>query len=302
MESGGASPIPQPATAGATTTPPERRKTKICVYCGASPGSRPEHMEAARQLARVMAANDIGLGESPSCPLFCLCCLQGVFFLSFFSLLLSLADPPKKKKEKKKKKKQNANQKQVYGGGTIGLMGEIARTLVSLAGPDAVHGIIPEPLVRYERDPTYTSSTSTSSNGSKKEGERLAIPEESVFGRTTIVPDMHTRKRLMAQEVIAGGPGSGFVALPGGFGTMEELLEMCTWNQLGIQSRGICVLNVNGFYDGLLSWIHKSIEEGFIRPDNAEILKSAATPEDAIRALAEYKLSESVLKLQWGNE
>lgn len=251
MESGGASPIPQPATAGATTTPPERRKTKICVYCGASPGSRPEHMEAARQLARVMAANDIGL---------------------------------------------------VYGGGTIGLMGEIARTLVSLAGPDAVHGIIPEPLVRYERDPTYTSSTSTSSNGSKKEGERLAIPEESVFGRTTIVPDMHTRKRLMAQEVIAGGPGSGFVALPGGFGTMEELLEMCTWNQLGIQSRGICVLNVNGFYDGLLSWIHKSIEEGFIRPDNAEILKSAATPEDAIRALAEYKLSESVLKLQWGNE
>lgn len=73
MESGGASPIPQPATAGATATPPERRKTKICVYCGASPGSRPEHMEAARQLARVMAANDIGLGESstppsPLCP------------------------------------------------------------------------------------------------------------------------------------------------------------------------------------------------------------------------------------------
>lgn len=183
-------------------------------------------------------------------------------------------------------------------------MGEIARTLVSLSGPDAVHGIIPEPLVRYERDPTYTSTSSTpssSSNGNKKE-EGLAIPEESVFGRTTIVPDMHTRKRLMAQEVIAGGPGSGFVALPGGFGTMEELLEMCTWNQLGIQSRGICVLNVNGFYDGLLSWISKSIEEGFIRPGNAEILKSAATPEEAIRALAEYKLSESVLKLQWGNE
>lgn len=68
MESGGASPMPQTATplkGDATgTPPPDQRKTKICVYCGASPGSKPEHMEAARQLARVMAANDIGLGES----------------------------------------------------------------------------------------------------------------------------------------------------------------------------------------------------------------------------------------------
>lgn len=175
-------------------------------------------------------------------------------------------------------------------------MGEIARTLVSLSGPDAVHGIIPEPLVRYERDPTYTSTSND------EDGKRLAIPEEAVFGRTTIVPDMHTRKRLMAQEVQAGGPGSGFVALPGGFGTMEELLEICTWNQLGIQDKGICVLNVNGFYDGLLSWIQKSVEEGFIRPGNARILAAADTPEGAIKALAEYKLSESVFKLQWGNE
>lgn len=180
-------------------------------------------------------------------------------------------------------------------------MGEIARTLVSLSGPDAVHGIIPEPLVRYERDPTYTASAVSVKvvNGGDKQ---LAIPEEAVFGRTTIVPDMHTRKKLMAQEVGAGGPGSGFVALPGGFGTMEELLEICTWNQLGIQNKGICVLNVNGFYDGLLSWIKKSVEEGFIRPGNADILVSAATPEEAVRALATYKLSESVLKLKWGNE
>lgn len=177
-------------------------------------------------------------------------------------------------------------------------MGEIARTLVSLAGPDAVHGIIPEPLVKFERDPTYTSSTT---NGSST-GANLAIPEESVFGRTTIVPDMHTRKRLMAQEVAAGGPGSGFVALPGGYGTMEELLEAATWNQLGIQSLGICLLNVNGFYDGLLGWILKSVEEGFIRPGNASILVSANTPEEAIQALREYTVSESQFKLQWGNE
>lgn len=183
----------------------------------------------------------------------------------------------------------------VYGGGTVGLMGEIARTLVSLAGVEAVHGVIPEPLVRYERDPTYTSSVT---NG----GRNLAIPDESVFGRTTIVPDMHTRKKMMAQEVQAGGPGSGFVALPGGFGTMEELLEICTWNQLGIQRSGICVLNVNGFYGGLVSWVQKSIDEGFIRPGNAAILRSADTAEEAVRLLAEYKTPDSVLKLHWGNE
>jgi uncharacterized protein (TIGR00730 family) len=177
-------------------------------------------------------------------------------------------------------------------------MGEIARTLVSLAGPDAVHGIIPEPLVKFERDPTYTSTTT---NGSSTGGD-LAIPDESVFGRTTVVPDMHTRKRLMAQEVAAGGPGSGFIALPGGFGTMEELLEAATWNQLGIQSLGIVLLNVNGFYDGLLGWIEKSVEEGFIRPGNASILVSAKTSEEAIQALKDYKVSESQYKLQWGNE
>ncbi|KAF3771026.1 hypothetical protein M406DRAFT_247639 [Cryphonectria parasitica EP155] len=228
-------------------TPSKTSKRKICVYCGSSPGSKPEHMAAAAQLAVVMAANDIGL---------------------------------------------------VYGGGTVGLMGEIARTLVSLSGPDAVHGIIPAPLVKYERDPTYTSTVSHPANGDKP----LAIPEESIFGRTTVVPDMHTRKKMMAQEVQAGGPGSGFIALPGGFGTMEELLEICTWNQLGIQRSGICVLNVNGFYDGLINWIGKSIDEGFIRPGNAEILVSASTPEEAVKALADYKTPDSVLKLSWGNE
>ncbi|KAI7775706.1 hypothetical protein LA080_006435 [Diaporthe eres] len=244
---GASAPVPETSTPSSLSNGhAEQRRTKICVYCGASPGNKPEHMESARQLAKVMAANNIGL---------------------------------------------------VYGGGTVGLMGEVARTLVSLAGADAVHGIIPEALVKFERDPTYTSTTTNGNTGAE-----LAIPEESLFGRTTVVPDMHTRKRLMAQEVAAGGPGSGFIALPGGFGTMEELLEAATWNQLGIQSLGICLLNVNGFYDGLLGWIDKSVEEGFIRPGNASILVSAQTPEEAIQALREYKVSESQYKLQWGNE
>jgi uncharacterized protein (TIGR00730 family) len=231
-------------------------------------------------------------------------------------------------------------------------MGELASTLVSLSGPDAVHGIIPEALVRHERDPDYTSKsaspaartplahngngTSADTNGGgggggtslakaatlaaaaqaaeaaapaakaggaeegeEEEASSLPVPSESRFGKTTVVKDMHSRKQMMAKEVLAGGPGSGFLALPGGYGTIEELVEICTWNQLGIHDKGVCVLNVNGFYDGLLGWIRRSIDEGFIRQGNGEILKEATTPEEAIQALRDYKVSDHVLKLSW---
>ena len=184
----------------------------------------------------------------------------------------------------------------MYGGGTVGLMGEVAKTLVSLSGPDAVHGIIPEALVRYERDPTYTSTHAHESDA------QLPVPEEKIWGRTTVVRDMHTRKKMMAQEVIAGGPGSGFIALSGGYGTLEELFETATWNQLGIHGKGVCILNINGFYDGILAWIRKSVEEGFIHGGNAHILVEAKTANEAIKALSEYKVSDSVMKLSWGNE
>jgi uncharacterized protein (TIGR00730 family) len=176
-------------------------------------------------------------------------------------------------------------------------MGEVAKTLVSLSGSDAVHGIIPEALVRYERDPHYTS-TQVNGNGNAN----LAVPEEKVFGRTTVVKDMHTRKQMMAQEVLAGAPGSGFIALSGGYGTMEELLETATWNQLGIHNKGICVLNINGFYDGILDWIKKAVTEGFINGGNANIIAEAKTADDAITALRDYKVSSAQMKLSWGNQ
>lgn len=184
-------------------------------------------------------------------------------------------------------------------------MGEIAKTLVSLSGPDAVHGIIPEALVRYERDMTYTSTvahTNGNTNGNGTPVAHLAIPDEKTWGRTTVVKDMHTRKQMMAQEVMAGGPGSGFIALSGGYGTVEELLETATWNQLGIHTNGICVLNIAGFYDGILDWIKKSVAEGFIRAGNADILATATDAEGAVRALREYKGSDSRLKLSWNSQ
>lgn len=180
----------------------------------------------------------------------------------------------------------------VYGGGTVGLMGEVARTLCELKGPAAVHGIIPEALVKYERDGTYQTVNK----------DNQVVPDEATYGRTTVVRDMHTRKKLMAEEVFAGGPGSGFIGLPGGYGTMEELFEVITWNQLGIHKNGICLLNINGYYQGILDWINKAGEEDFVREANKNIVVTATTGDEAITLLRDYQPSAAIYKLQWGSQ
>ena len=203
----------------------------------------------------------------------------------------------------------------VYGGGTSGLMGELARTLVTLSGPKAVHGVIPRALVKVEpgyengssngdKQPPASSSASTSAAG--KTAERIIRdPEvlgESDFGTTTVVPDMHTRKRLRAAKVQEGGPGSGFVALAGGFATIEEVMEMTTWNQLGIHHLGVVLLNVSGYWDGLLTWVRKAVEDGYISPANGHILVEAKDVADVWPRLVEYKVSSARMKLNWGEE
>jgi uncharacterized protein (TIGR00730 family) len=227
------------ATNGSSTN--GHARTKICVYCGASAGASPAHIEAARELGRVMAANNIDL---------------------------------------------------VYGGGTVGLMGEVAKTIVAINGPKAVHGIIPEALVKYERDGTYQTVNSNNQ----------VVPDREVYGMTTVVEDMHTRKKLMAEEVFSGGPGSGFIGLSGGFGTVEEIFETTTWNQLGIHSQGIVLLNIEGYWDGIIQWMDRAAEEGFVKPANKDILVTSNTPEGAIKALREYKVSGSIYQLQWGKQ
>lgn len=120
----------------------------------------------------------------------------------------------------------------VYGGGTVGLMGEVARTLVSLSGPSAVHGIIPAALVKLEQnyeEATKQAEQEALDNGlpPSASGPRNVINEQ-LYGRTTVVKDMHTRKQMMAQEVLRGGPGGGFVALSGGYGTLEVIISRTT--------------------------------------------------------------------------
>jgi uncharacterized protein (TIGR00730 family) len=201
----------------------------------------------------------------------------------------------------------------VYGGGTVGIMGELAKTLVSLSAPSKVHGIIPKALIKTEKG---YDGTPVGEAGKSKEAEKTVSREEmeevnehrhgtpsqlkeSEFGLTTVVPDMHTRKRMMAEQVMRGGPGSGFVALAGGYGTIEEVMEMVTWNQLGIHRCPIVLVNVDGYWDGLMQWVRKSVESGFVGVKNADILVEVKKPEDVVDALKSYRLSEARYELDW---
>ncbi|KAM0078893.1 hypothetical protein ACKRZS_008759 [Fusarium odoratissimum] len=174
------------------------------------------------------------------------------------------------------------NYKLVYGGGTTGIMGAIASTLVQLSGPSAVQGIIPVALAKYEEKLTKKNA------------------DPSKFGSRTVVKDMHTRKRLMIDAVIGGAPGSGFVALSGGYGTLEELLETTTWYQLGIHQCGICVFDVCGFYKGLLDWVDQAAQAGFVGTEDVDILRIATTAEEVIGYLGSQNGRYSRMgELEW---
>lgn len=192
-------------------------------------------------------------------------------------------------------------------------MGEIAKTLVSLSGPKAVHGVIPRALVKVsakgvENGNGISTPTTAEAMGGKAAERVLRQAEEgkeipeSEYGVTTIVRDMHTRKRLMATMVLEGGPGSGFVSLAGGFGTIEEVMEMTTWNQLGIHRVGVVLLNINGYWDGLLAWVRNAVEQGFISGENGSILAEAHTVEEVVPKLLEYQCSCDRMNLNWGEE
>ncbi|KAK9839266.1 hypothetical protein WJX81_004770 [Elliptochloris bilobata] len=160
----------------------------------------------------------------------------------------------------------------VYGGGNNGLMGAIAHTVLEGLGEQAVIGVIPEALQPHE----------------------ISGP---TLGDIRVVPDMHTRKALMAAEADA------FIALPGGFGTLEELIEVVTWQQLGLHTKPVGVLNIKnacgaGFYDNLLTFCDHCVAEGFIRPASRGILIEAATPAELIDKLAAHEPPASIIQLR----
>jgi uncharacterized protein (TIGR00730 family) len=146
----------------------------------------------------------------------------------------------------------------VYGGGSVGLMGTVADSVLDHDGE--VFGVIPKGLFTTE----------------------IGHP-----GLTELVEvgSMHERKALMAAEADA------FVALPGGLGTLEELAEIATWSQLGIHTKPVGVLDVDGFWQPLLEFLDSAADSGFIRPQHREIIVRITDVDDVIPVLSSKVLS-----------
>ena len=177
---------------------------RLCVYCGSSTGVRDAYAGAARELAALLTANEIGL---------------------------------------------------VYGGASKGIMGVLADAMLDAGGK--VTGVIPRALSDYE------------------------VAHEALT-ELHVVDSMHERKSLMA--VLS----DGFVALPGGFGTLEEIIEVLTWGQLQFHAKPCGLLNVAGYFDPLLDWCDHAHAEGFVRAAHREMLIVERTPAKLLMRFEQY--------------
>jgi hypothetical protein len=155
----------------------------------------------------------------------------------------------------------------VYGGGNVGLMGIIADEVMRLGGE--VTGVIPKVLL--DKEVGHHGLT-----------------------RLHIVKDMHERKAMMAAL------SDGFIAMPGGMGTLEELFEMLTWSQLGLHDKPIGILNVQGFYEGLTQFLQHLVTQGFLKPQHAMLMMAEPDP---VALLARFKafLASRPLQATAGN-
>ena len=186
--------------------------TRICVYCGSSPGGHAAYREAARAVGTALV---------------------------------------------------RANLELVYGGGDVGLMGEVANAVLDAGG--AAIGVIPEFLV----------------------------PQVSHRALTAlhVVPTMHERKQMMADL------SDGFIALPGGFGTLEEVIEVLTWAQLGLHRKPCGLLNVAGYFDPLLAWVDAAVKEGFVRPQHRQLFIVSDDASILLEKLAFHEPPQGFVKL-----
>jgi uncharacterized protein (TIGR00730 family) len=182
---------------------------RICVFCGSSPGARPEYVLAAQELGRLLAGKKIAL---------------------------------------------------VYGGACVGMMGALASASVEAGGE--VTGIMPGALVKKEV--AYTG-----------------------LKDLRIVETMHERKAMMAEL------SDGFIALPGGLGTIEEFFEVLTWAQLGMHKKPCGLLNVSGYFDTLASFINHAVAQQFISESSRSLVIMENTPEKLLQQFERYEAPES---------
>lgn len=177
------------------------RARRVCVYCGSRSGNRPAYTEAARSLARELAARDCDL---------------------------------------------------VYGGASVGLMGVVADAMLA-AGREVI-GVLPSAL--FQREVAHRGLT-----------------------RLVEVDSMHARKATMAEL------SDAFIALPGGFGTLEELFEALTWTQLGLHAKPCGLLDAEGYFGHLARFLAHSVTEGFVSHRNLEHLAIDSDPSRLLDAM-----------------
>lgn len=151
----------------------------------------------------------------------------------------------------------------VYGGGAVGLMGVLADTAMSAGA--IVTGVLPDGL--FPREVGHREITTLH-----------------------LVPTMHERKALMY------GMSDAFVALPGGLGTLDELFETLTWAQIGLHNKPVGLLDTNGYFTSLLSFLRHSVEQGFMKPDYLELLMVSDDPATLLDMLA---TSEPISLPKW---
>ena len=144
----------------------------------------------------------------------------------------------------------------VYGGGNVGLMGIVADEVILLGGH--VTGVIPQALM------------------DKEVGHTL-------LNQLHIVRNMHERKALMAEL------SDGFIAMPGGIGTLEELFEMFTWLQLGFHEKPLGLLNIDGFFDILILFLKQTVQKKFLQERHLELLIIESDPERLLQRFKDFK-------------
>jgi uncharacterized protein (TIGR00730 family) len=137
----------------------------------------------------------------------------------------------------------------VYGGAAIGIMGALANELMVLGGK--AQGVIPRQLM-------------------KKEIAHAGLT------KLHIVPDMHSRKKMMYDL------SDAFLIFPGGMGTLDELFEILTWRQLGLHGKPIAILNINGYFDHLLGFLDQAVENGLVKPRDRELVFSSRNWEEIL--------------------
>ena len=177
----------------------------ICVFCGSSPGARPDYIQAAKLLGQTLAQKEITL---------------------------------------------------VFGGASVGIMGQLAKACLEAGGE--VIGVIPQKLV--EMEVAYTQ-----------------------LAQLHVVDSMHERKAKMAELA------DGFIALPGGLGTIEEFFEVLTWAQLGMHQKPCGLLNTCHYYDKLLDFLNRTVAEQFVEEAHRAMIQIDESPAGLLQKFEAYE-------------